>query len=139
MLAADAVYISHSHSDHLNWPTLRALAERADVSGAELPLLYVADLEEPVCSPLLAWVEAAAKLAPICPPACASYLHRQAELAEQWLARVRTVPLGSWQALGPHGRFMILADAVFPLLDTCLIVEYKVRPHAAGLSRLSPV
>ena len=38
---------------------------------------------------------------------------------------IHVTPLGVWQTLGEHGRFMILPDALFDEIDTCLLIEYK--------------
>jgi len=36
---------------------------------------------------------------------------------------INVTPLGVWQRLGEHGRFMILPDALFEEIDTCLLIE----------------
>ncbi|KAI3366493.1 hypothetical protein L3Q82_000633 [Scortum barcoo] len=92
---ADLIYISHMHSDHLSYPTLKVLSERRP----DVPI-YVGDIpNRPVF-----W-----------------YL----EQSQVKLTNINIVPFGIWQDVDEHLRFMILLDGVHPEMDTCIIVEYK--------------
>jgi len=96
---ADAVYVSHTHSDHLNYPTMKALSE----INPEMPI-YVGDVRCGAGSQVLIWDK---------------------DFKELPMNNVNITPFGVWQPLGEHCRFMILSDAVFELVDTCLLIEYK--------------
>ena len=96
---SDAIYISHSHEDHLNWPTLLKIAE----INKHVPI-YVANLSNTVFPKIETMT---------------------GKRSQELLTNINIVDIGTWVSIDAHTRFMILADVVFPALDTCMLLEYK--------------
>jgi CMP-N-acetylneuraminate monooxygenase len=93
---ADAIWLSHSHPDHLNIPTLRELVKH----NPDVPIFY-ADLEVPMLSPEFHAL---------------GFTNVRAVSINTW------IPLGRPE---DGARFMILLDSLLPHLDTSILLEYK--------------
>ena len=92
---ADAIYISHLHSDHLSYETLAKLLEiRKDIP------IYVGDLSTPV------------------------FLRAPSHGMEGKL-NINVCKFDKWVELTEDLRFMILMDGVHPAMDTCILLDYK--------------
>jgi len=96
---SDAIYISHSHEDHLNWPTLLKIAE----INKNVPI-YVANLSNAVFPEIE---------------------KMSGKPSHELLTNINIVDIGTWVYIDENTRFMILADVIFPALDTCMLLEYK--------------
>lgn len=103
LASCDAIYISHSHEDHLNWPTLSILAQINP-----RPKIFVADLDPPVFN---------------------QNMLRQSLLGtpqtQLMFESVTRLQLGEWHYLDNDTRMMILPDGTFSSIDTCALFEYK--------------
>eukprot|EP00455_Lapot_gusevi_P043240 TRINITY_DN522_c0_g2_i4.p1 TRINITY_DN522_c0_g2~~TRINITY_DN522_c0_g2_i4.p1 ORF type:complete len:647 (+),score=248.51 TRINITY_DN522_c0_g2_i4:80-1942(+) len=92
---ANAIYISHSHPDHCNFPTLQKLAG----INPNVPI-YVANISKPVIKPEFDVLGlTGVNVVPL----------------NTW---INLSPDGTT-------RFMILPDKLYPHLDTCLLLEHK--------------
>ena len=92
---ADAIYISHLHSDHLSYETLELLCEKR----SDIPI-YVGDLSTPV------------------------FLRAKFHGMDGKL-NINLCKFDQWVKLNEDLRFMILMDGVHPAMDTCILIDYK--------------